>query len=490
VTISGAPPVGSDFVMLLVSVARPNCALGKRSTVRDLTVGYARGGVQFAFENEEPRGVVDGVSEEDAGSAAELPIVAVTERAGRCSMGGIRVRIGVARIARIVALGLIVASTGVGAIGCGSASRDTAGAPSSSGAHGSGHPQKARWTGIVVGGGARGDIARLACPRADDCWAAANMDAGGGKLFHFDGHSWKSAVSPRAAVLYGIDCVDASDCWAVGSSVSASGHGKTFAEHYNGRLWTAVSTPNAPTWPDSGLTAVACTTKEECWASGEGANYGSTPSTGALLMLHYDGTAWHRALATAPQEGPYDGTAYLNCPSAAQCVLLTIYPTSGGGDAEAGEIYNGARWSALAVPPGVLVQGASCPSVDNCYIIGGPNFNVPNSPETLYHFGGVGWTQGPELITSLAGVSLDWTALACSQSRLCLALGGASTDPSAPLVVSRMSGSAWASPRTIDATGSLNDLVCSNNAECVAGGATPASPGSSDTTPIALRLAP
>src|SRR6266550_2107815 len=71
----------------------------------------------------------------------------------------------------------------------------------------------------------------VTCVSASDCWAAGNYFAGGAVtqtlIERWDGTSWAIVSSPNAGVtqgnfLYGVTCVSASECWAVGYYNAAS----------------------------------------------------------------------------------------------------------------------------------------------------------------------------------------------------------------------------------------------------------------------------
>jgi hypothetical protein len=64
---------------------------------------------------------------------------------------------------------------------------------------------------------------------------------------HYDGTAWSIVNSPSVASvsneLYGVSCVNSSDCWAVGLTYSG-GLKQTLIEHYDGTAWSIVTSPN------------------------------------------------------------------------------------------------------------------------------------------------------------------------------------------------------------------------------------------------------
>jgi hypothetical protein len=321
-----------------------------------------------------------------------------------------------------------------------------------------------------------GEFDRVVCPAARECWAIANLDVAGNsaaQVFHLSGGQWTRASSPAASSLYGIACPSTTDCWAVGAQVpTGSQNALALIEHFDGQSWRAVSSPNAPGFPESGLSGIACSSSQSCWAVGEGDDPSQNPTTGHMLLLHYDGQSWTIATAPSGQQEQQSGNgAYVDCPSAEQCILLYNYGTSGGqSDAEDGAIYDGRSWRRLPVPAGILLQGASCPRTNDCYAIGGTDFNGPGRTESLYHFDGSGWTHGPQL-PATDGVS--WSALGCAPGTDdCWAGGGGpvTQGDTVPVVLAHLMGGSWAVANSPQIIGELQDIFCRAAGSCVAVG--------------------
>ena len=76
----------------------------------------------------------------------------------------------------------------------------------------------------------------------------------------WDGTSWAIVTSPNTSTtqnnfLYGVTCVSASDCWAVGYYVNASSNAyQTLIERWDGTSWAIVTSPNtSPRRPTSSM---------------------------------------------------------------------------------------------------------------------------------------------------------------------------------------------------------------------------------------------
>ncbi|HEV2374747.1 MAG TPA: hypothetical protein VGS19_21615 [Streptosporangiaceae bacterium] len=115
---------------------------------------------------------------------------------------------------------------------------------------------------------------------------------------HFDGRSWRAVPSPNPGPqddsLDAVAAVSPNDVWAVGNASPALGVVLTLAEHWDGRHWRVVPTPNVPGSGFTVLESIAARSASDIWTAGfydSNAGYGS-------LFEHWDGKQWH--LVTAP----------------------------------------------------------------------------------------------------------------------------------------------------------------------------------------------
>jgi hypothetical protein len=86
--------------------------------------------------------------------------------------------------------------------------------------------------------------------------------------------------------LRGVAALSANDVWAVGyrGGTKSETPIETFILHWNGTVWTQVTSPNVPTGANQlfGITAIAT---NDIWAVGSIA--------GAPLALHWNGSTWN-----------------------------------------------------------------------------------------------------------------------------------------------------------------------------------------------------
>jgi hypothetical protein len=160
-------------------------------------------------------------------------------------------------------------------------------------------------------------LTSVSCVGSSNCWAVGAAGpvqqnpnflpifpaaAGGqGLIEHWDGHTWSattsySAPSPEGSYLSHVACLDASDCWASGSTTNSSGSASgTLMERWNGSSWSMVATPDPPNTPGSILAGVSCLDAAHCWAVGSSGTFGGGGGSGFQpnnLIEIWNGSAW------------------------------------------------------------------------------------------------------------------------------------------------------------------------------------------------------
>jgi hypothetical protein len=152
-------------------------------------------------------------------------------------------------------------------------------------------------------------LASVTCVSSSDCWAAG-VTAGSafsGLLEQWNGTQWQVVPSPQPPArssgqgtpnggLFGVTCVDAADCWAVGYSYLSNGQMntdfETWVERWDGSAWSTVASPNPSPFPVDALFSVTCAAANDCWSVG---TYGAPVPGGGVyetLTLHWDGVSW------------------------------------------------------------------------------------------------------------------------------------------------------------------------------------------------------
>ena len=119
-------------------------------------------------------------------------------------------------------------------------------------------------------------------------------------ILHWNGTAWTPQPSPNptgsnGSYLWGVTATSASNAWAVGSSVNASGRRTSQILHWDGTTWTQVANPNpGQNW--TVLDGVTATSSSNAWAVGLYYN----GSTSQSLVERWDGTAWTQVPSPSP----------------------------------------------------------------------------------------------------------------------------------------------------------------------------------------------
>jgi hypothetical protein len=129
-----------------------------------------------------------------------------------------------------------------------------------------------------------GDLYAVSCPALRMCMAIGARRAGPlARLWN--GSSWAASSITVAAggAVKGVFCATSQMCMAVG--VTGAG---TLVEQWNGSSWVTVPSPNPP-GAKGDLFSTACLQATNCWAVGTWSN---SPGTANVLIEHWNGTAW------------------------------------------------------------------------------------------------------------------------------------------------------------------------------------------------------
>jgi hypothetical protein len=128
-----------------------------------------------------------------------------------------------------------------------------------------------------------------------DVWAVGQTDEGGQLIEHWDGVRWRVLPAPRppAPILFAVAARTPRDAWAVGVR-NRGGGGKTLIEHWDGTRWAVVPSPTPPAAPGrrpyAVLRAVTAISLSDVWAAGYSGAVRS-PVT-RTLVEHWDGRRW------------------------------------------------------------------------------------------------------------------------------------------------------------------------------------------------------
>jgi hypothetical protein len=195
---------------------------------------------------------------------------------------------------------------------------------------------------VVPGPAVAGFIRKLAGTGGSDIWAVGYTTSNVAKplIEHFNGTQWQQVAAPFPGIggeLYGVVALSPTDAWAVGlSTLSAVGNAQqsgspvqTLIEHWNGRSWQVVQSPNigtASVYQRNVLYSVAALSATDIWTAGQ---FQLPDGSGSqlTLALHWDGGAW----TIAPVPGVGLATAYRGVAVAQPSTVILVGAGAFGG---------------------------------------------------------------------------------------------------------------------------------------------------------------
>jgi hypothetical protein len=320
----------------------------------------------------------------------------------------------------------------------------------------------AAWS--VLPSHSEGTLNSVAAIAGDDVWAVGHTGVSLPSessepvktlVQHWNGKDWRVIPSPNISVqdnrLYGVAALSHNDVWAVGAygNYEAS---KTLTMHWNGVQWRVVASPDGGSGANT-LSDVAAIAPDNIWAVGSYATCNDPPSCSSrdshTLILHWNGKTWR--IVPSPNPGTSGGA--LNAVAAISG--SDIWAVGSYGDKVKYDTYeyttpkllflhwNGKVWSQVAGPAngegGRLTSIAAISSSD-VWAVGGFWGGEPDVSYISVHWDGRAWTENP-LPRLNGGTMGGWNSVAASSSNdVWLAGWGWPTT--------RWNGSGWTSARS------------------------------------------
>jgi hypothetical protein len=269
---------------------------------------------------------------------------------------------------------------------------------------------------------------------------------------------------PSAAVtLFGVSCVSATSCEAVGEKGNFGPTFVPFSESWNGHVWSVVPSRGSA---GSQLTRVSCVSPVWCLAVGYSAN-------DALDLTE----SWHgHGWSVVPSPGA--GTL-----SDVSCVSRTFCMTVGGTlTGTSVEMWDGHAWVFVPSPTPANVtfgffDAVSCVSRQACIAVGQYERRNPDGTSTLGQFieswNGKAWSLVPTPLLVSDLVRLD--DVSCASVTSCVAVGlfeGGGGTTVARTLIERWNGKVW-SVQPSPNRGNFNELTsisCVSEVSCQAVG--------------------
>jgi hypothetical protein len=309
-------------------------------------------------------------------------------------------------------------------------------------------------------GSAVNDIVAVTCVSASDCWGVGRQRTGSiwqTLIEHWDGKSWNLVVSPNTSTsddnfLYGIACTSASQCWAVGnhSIVGTFGFAQPLIQRWNGTAWTIDNSPQtSPEQQNAILSAVTCNSASDCWAVGKYVltNFFQT------LVEHWDGSSWTVVTSANTSARESNTLTAVTCTASNDCWSVGYHdvgtPVGGAApQATLAEHWDGTSWSIVSSPNPTpnfdILSSVTCTSTSDCEAVGIAAVGLLY--QTLVeHWNGNSWTAtaSPNPSQNQDNVFNGVTCVAASD---CWVVGYSNVGGSTPLdhtLIAHWDGSVW-----------------------------------------------
>jgi hypothetical protein len=291
-------------------------------------------------------------------------------------------------------------------------------------------------------------LSGVAAVSAHNVWAVGAYGNGNGSLTlveHWTGTQWQVVASPNvngslSDSLSGIIAIAANNIWAVGGYNNASNSSQTLIEHWNGSIWSIVSSPNVPSMGDS-LAAISAVSATDIWAVGTV----SGNSGFQTLIEHWNGTNW--SVVSSSGTGQLTGVAAI----ASNNVWAVGSVSSTSGIQTLIEHWNGSAWSVISSSgPGLAINtlnGVAAISASNIWAVGEDTNSPAPSAEfnpLVEHWNGSNWSV---VNSPLQGTSDFLNGIAAVSSSNIWTVGDyrSGIDPMGPYftLIEHWNGSAW-----------------------------------------------
>jgi hypothetical protein len=312
-------------------------------------------------------------------------------------------------------------------------------------------------------------IAGVLCGVATIASALGAVPAGAATASHW------TVVPTASNVQYGnlaaVACPAPKVCFAVGTQ-DAAGKNVKLIQRWNGKKWTALSSPSPPGATSSHLSAVRCAHPSSCVAVGQ---Y-STATVTKTLALRWRNNRW-TLMDTPNPVAAVSGLSGLACTGPTSCIAVGGYFVSSGNSSNhysLAEHWNGTEWTIVPTPnvPDAfdsVLMGVACAAPTDCFAVGYSHTTLVTVP-LIQRWDGASWSiiASPNLPDS---ADTELSAVACAAATRCTAVGTSSYGT----LVQRWNGSSWSiqpSPNPTGSTGAeLTGVSCPSTVRCFASGA-------------------
>jgi hypothetical protein len=216
---------------------------------------------------------------------------------------------------------------------------------------------------------------------------------------HYNGHRWlvSNPQHPPQSTLSSVTALSADDVWAVGSSDKVG----LFAEHFNGKKWSLWGRNSSPVpgqvnIEDNAPTAVSAAASNDVWIAGQYLGGKANPGSHTLTE-HYNGKRWALVKSPNPSDTGSGVLLAVSAPAVGDVWAVGLdsaadRPGSRWATRPLVERYAGGHWSIAAAPHlrrhpwSASLNGVAPLSQDDVWAVG-------SRPEQalIEHFNGRKW---------------------------------------------------------------------------------------------------
>ena len=215
------------------------------------------------------------------------------------------------------------------------------------------------------------DLASVAAASTTDAWAVGAYYPSSSNVLamlaeHFDGIRWTAFPLPNVGTeentLLGVSMPSTQSAWAVGYYVNGKFQQQTLVEHFDGSVWSVISSPN-PGAEQNILFGVAAISDSDVWAVGAEQDANGLWHT---LTEHWNGLDWSAVKAV---DAGSTGNQFYGVKAIASNSVYAVGQQSGSGfpnqalvehwDGKSWSVVNSPADAATALPLGLTATGSS-----------------------------------------------------------------------------------------------------------------------------------
>ncbi len=298
----------------------------------------------------------------------------------------------------------------------------------------------------------------VAVVASTNVWAVGDITVGNGAsqtlTEHWNGMTWSVVPSPSPSafsnVLSGVTAVSANDIWVVGSFANAHDIPQTLTEHWNGTTWSVVPSPNAGTSTTNVLNAVQADSANDVWAVGQ---FSAASGFRQTLTEHWNGKKW--SVVSSPNVGTHDNILHgVTTVSAHDVWAVGDFLDSNSNAHTLIEHWNGTTWSVVPSPSPVAstLNDVKAVSANDVWAVGG----AAPSQTLTEHWNGTKWSVVPSLSPGTNDNALAGVAIISAHN--IWAVGFALNNGLAQTLIEHWNGTTWSVVPSPNPSSTLNFL--------------------------------